>query len=72
MDCEGSEYPIIYESPLTLWDKVQNMTVEVHNLDEQSRNVQALQRFLEERKFTVHTEFAHSNCFTLIAHKKPV
>lgn len=70
VDCEGSEYPIIYETSAEVWDKINMLTIEVHNLDEETRNVRFLQQFLEHKKFTVVTAFAHSNCYTLTATKQ--
>ena len=50
VDCEGSEYPIIYQSPNEVWQKIQMLTIEVHNLDEEKRNVNYLQHFLQEKE----------------------
>ena len=70
VDCEGSEYPIIYETPAAVWDKINMLTIEVHNLDEETRNARFLLQFLAHKKFTVATAFAHSNCYTLTATKQ--
>lgn len=70
MDCEGSEYPIIYETPAAVWTKIQQLNVEVHNLDNDKRNVNALQQFLEQQNFSVQTAFAHASCYALTAVKK--
>jgi len=67
IDCEGSEYPIIYETPGDLWDKIDMLTIEVHNLDNEKRNTGYLQKFLEQKNYRVETAFAHSNCYTLTA-----
>ena len=67
IDCEGSEYPIIYETPDDLWDKIDMLTIEVHNLDKEKRNTGYLQKFLEQKNYRVETAFAHSNCYTLTA-----
>jgi FkbM family methyltransferase len=67
IDCEGSEYPIIYETPGEVWNKIDKLTIEVHNLDEEKRNTGYLQKFLEQKGYTVDTAFAHSNCYTLTA-----
>ncbi|MEP7278835.1 MAG: FkbM family methyltransferase [Bacteroidota bacterium] len=70
VDCEGSEYPIIYETPAHVWDKIQQLTIEVHNLDQETRNVDFLNRFLQEKGYTTVQEPAHTNCFTLMAVKQ--
>jgi len=69
IDCEGSEYPIIYETPGEVWDKINRLTVEVHNLDEEKRNVSFLTKFLKQKGYAVETGIAHTNCFTLTAFK---
>jgi FkbM family methyltransferase len=70
VDCEGSEYPIIYETPDDVWNIINMMTIEVHNLDKEKRNTDFLRQFLEGKKFSVAIAFAHSNCYTLSAIKK--
>ena len=70
VDCEGSEYPILYATPNDLWPRIKMLTIEVHNLDEETRNVQYLQTFLESKSYAVHSAFAHSNCYTLTATRK--
>ena len=70
VDCEGSEYPIIYETPAAIWDKINMLTIEVHNLDKELRNTEFLSQFLQKKGYTTTVEPAHSNCFTLIAKKK--
>ncbi|HXC03119.1 MAG TPA: FkbM family methyltransferase [Bacteroidia bacterium] len=70
IDCEGSEYPIIYETPASCWEKIAFLTVEVHDLDEDQRNVGHLTRFLESQGYEVSSALAHSNCHTLEAIRK--
>lgn len=69
IDCEGSEYPIIYESPAELWRKVTLLTVEVHNLDTENRNVDHLKTFLQAKGFSVQVAHAHTTCYTLNAER---
>lgn len=69
VDCEGSEYPVIYDSPVHIWQKIKAMTIEVHNLDKEKRNVDALKGFLQQKGYAVETAPAHSNCYTLTAMK---
>ncbi len=70
VDCEGSEYPIIYETPAAYWSRVDSLTIEVHNLDDKTRNVDALKLFLEDKGYATTIEPAHSNCYTLNATRK--
>ncbi len=67
IDCEGSEYPIIYETPLSCWGKISVMTIEVHDLDKEQRNVGYLARYLESLGYEVVSVPAQSNCHTLEA-----
>jgi len=69
VDCEGSEYPIIYETPDALWNKINMLTIEVHNLDREKRNADFLGHFLQQKGYSINIEPAHTNCFTLIAKK---
>lgn len=70
VDCEGSEYPIIYETPAALWAKVNRLTIEVHNLDNDKRNADYLGKYLQQQGFDVDTQFAHANCYALNAVRK--
>lgn len=70
IDCEGSEYPIIYETPFACWEKMPLLTIEVHDLDPDRRNVGYLSRFLENRGYEVASAPAHDNCHTLEAIRK--
>jgi len=67
IDCEGSEYPIIYETPRELWAKVKRLTIEVHNLDNDKRNTDYLGKFLQGEGFDVESQPAHTNCYALNA-----
>jgi FkbM family methyltransferase len=70
VDCEGSEYPIIYETPGETWKKIKMLNIEVHNLDEDKRNAVSLGKFLQDKGFTVTTIAAHSNCYFLEASRQ--
>jgi FkbM family methyltransferase len=67
IDCEGSEYPIIYETPASCWGKITLLTIEVHDLDQDQRNVGHLTRFLESQGYEVVSAPVHGNCHTLEA-----
>ncbi|WP_165758872.1 FkbM family methyltransferase [Niastella yeongjuensis] len=70
VDCEGSEYPIIYETPAAAWSKVDRLTIEVHNLDDDKRNHKYLGQFLQKQGFDVQSQFVHANCYVLDAVRK--
>lgn len=68
LDCEGSEYPILYETPAYVLNKVKALAIEVHNLDEETRNLRTLVSFLKGRNYS--TQFIRENtCYSLFAHK---
>jgi FkbM family methyltransferase len=70
VDCEGSEYPIIYETSAATWSKVDRLTIEVHNLDNDRRNHNYLGEFLKQQGFNVESQFVHVNCYVLDAVRK--
>jgi FkbM family methyltransferase len=67
IDCEGSEYPIIYETPPSCWEKISILTIEVHDLDKDQRNVSHLAHYLESQGYRVASAPVHSNCHSLEA-----
>jgi FkbM family methyltransferase len=69
LDCEGSEYPIVYESPRELWPIVRAIVLEVHDLDDDRRNVRALTRYLEELGYRCSREAAKNACWALFARR---
>ncbi len=70
VDCEGSEYPIFYDSPASLFDKIQTIAIESHELDQQQRNTACLVTFLEDKGFTVDRFMAENNCYYLKAYRE--
>ena len=70
VDCEGSEYPIIYETTPAVWSKIDRLTIEVHNLDNEKRNATYLGQFLQQQGFAVESQFVHANCYVLNAVRK--
>ncbi len=70
VDCEGSEYPILYETAPEIWGKIKKLFIEVHNLDSDKRNATHLGEFLKEKGFEVKSEFAHTTCYALSASRK--
>lgn len=70
VDCEGSEYPIIYETPKEIWQQVDRMAMEIHNLDKDQRNMDHLQQYLSTFGFTFSSFKLENDCFMLFAEKK--
>ena len=67
LDCEGSEYSIIYESPRSLWPAIDAIVLEAHELDGERRNVLELQIYLEGLGYHCSTESAGNGCHALLA-----
>lgn len=53
MDCEGAEYEILYQTSAKVFESIREIRMEYHNLDNQSRHVEALQNFLIQYGYTV-------------------
>jgi FkbM family methyltransferase len=69
MDCEGSEYPIIYDTPETVWPLVQNIALEVHDLPGKGRNVGALTTYLESVGYQCSRTAAANGCWAMFARR---
>jgi FkbM family methyltransferase len=53
MDCEGAEYEILYPTPPALFERIKEIRMEYHNLDNQSCHLGRLKEFLMENGYTV-------------------
>jgi FkbM family methyltransferase len=53
MDIEGAEYEFFYNAPSRCFLRIAEIRMEYHDLDEDTRNVESLKRFLEGHGFTV-------------------
>jgi len=69
LDCEGSEYPIVYDSPRGLWPTVRAIVLEVHDLDDGTRNAGAMRRYLESMGYTCSSDRAVNGCTSLYARR---
>jgi len=68
LDCEGSEYPILYDSPESLWPKIDSLFIEVHPMDKDKRNVEYLRGFLAKHGYVVRqAAVADNGCHALYA-----
>lgn len=70
MDCEGSEYPILYESPDTIWPLIKCIIIEVHDLDTDKRNAAFLFGFLKKKGFSISSRTESAGCYSAVAVKK--
>lgn len=69
LDCEGSEYPILYDSPETIWPLIKCMCIEVHELDKEKRNFNYLSGFLRDKGYQLHSRPDINGCYYVMAWK---
>ncbi len=69
LDCEGSEYPIVYDSPPAIWKKIKSVFLEVHNLDKDKRNFEVMNQFLQSVGYTTSFQLAKNGCYALYSSK---
>jgi len=62
LDCEGAEFPILYNAPLALLKKIKLILIEVHNLDSENKNNTALVNYLNESGFITQSKIYSNNC----------
>jgi FkbM family methyltransferase len=55
LDCEGSEYPILYDAPPAVLDKISAIAIETHPGKGERENLQSLSSFLQTRGFKTAT-----------------
>lgn len=55
LDCEGSEYDIVYGAPSEVLDKVSVIALETHKGTKTNENRDALANYLKQHKFEIHT-----------------
>lgn len=67
MDCEGSEYDIMYHTDPNLIQRIQKMVVEVHNLDEERNNLKAFDTYIQSLGYTTTYAPINSFCYALEA-----
>lgn len=67
VDCEGSEYPIIYETPPHVWENIDRMAIEVHQPDNEKRNMSCLEKYLITLGYTLKNYELDNGCNMLFA-----
>ena len=70
LDCEGSEYDIIYHTPADLIKRIRKMSVEVHDLDNDQNNIGAFDRYIQSLGYTTTHTPINSFCHALEAVQK--
>ncbi len=67
LDCEGSEYPILYETPPELLRNVRAIAMEAHEIDRDRRNPRAVMTYLESLGYRCSAVVAPNGCSALFA-----
>ncbi|MDB5252003.1 MAG: FkbM family methyltransferase [Flaviaesturariibacter sp.] len=68
MDCEGSEYGILYDTPAEDLRRIRVMAIEVHQLDKERCNLDALDAYLESLGYETTVTPITTTTFYLEAH----
>ena len=59
MDCEGSEFEILYNCPVNYLHRVDQMAIEVHGRKEANQNIESLAGYLNSIDFNTHQYAGH-------------
>ena len=65
MDCEGAEYPILFNASSDILKRIQKISMECHNVDEKN-NVDNLRSFLEKNGFSVKIKFGEKPNYSML------
>lgn len=67
LDCEGSEYDIIYNTSPGLLQRVHRMWIEVHNVDQENNNIESIEPYLQSLGYTTKKDQINYFCYALEA-----
>lgn len=67
MDCEGSEYDIMYHTSPELIRRISKMMIEVHDLDDGDNNITAFNQYVQSLGYTTNYSPINSFCYALEA-----
>jgi FkbM family methyltransferase len=67
IDCEGSEYTILYNTPWEVFQRIKALAIEVHDLDTENHNIKSLASFLENYQYNVKYHADHEASYSLYA-----
>ncbi len=67
IDCEGSEYDILYNTDPSIIRRAKMLLIEVHDLDEHQNNITALNNFLKETGYNTKHRPINKFCHALEA-----
>jgi FkbM family methyltransferase len=69
LDCEGSEYDIIYNTDPAVFNKIRNMVIEVHDIDDDRNNIKAFNYYLQQHGYKTSYSSVTSTTYFLQAEK---
>lgn len=69
LDCEGSEYEILYNTPERIFKKINKIALEWDHLDNEKMNVNSLKNFLEKKGFKIKIKGENQRAGILYAKK---
>ncbi|MFD2572893.1 FkbM family methyltransferase [Spirosoma soli] len=67
LDCEGSEYDIIYNTAPELIKRIRKMVIEVHDLDKEQNNINVFNQYVQSLGYTTTHEPINSFCHAMEA-----
>lgn len=67
MDCEGSEYDIMYHTDRALIRRIKKMMIEVHDLDKDRNNISAFNQYVQALGYKTRYSPINSFCYALEA-----
>ncbi|MDB5241274.1 MAG: FkbM family methyltransferase [Spirosoma sp.] len=67
LDCEGSEYDIIYNTPPELVKRIRKMVIEVHDLDKDRNNIGAFNAYVQSLGYSTTHEPINAFCHAMEA-----
>ena len=67
LDCEGSEYDILYNTAPELVRRINRMVIEIHDLDKAQNNISAFNQYIQALGYTTTHEPINSFCHAMEA-----
>ncbi len=67
MDCEGSEYDIIYNTPADIITRIKHLEIEVHDVDKEKNNVHFFNKYLQQLGYKTSYAPINNFCYALQA-----
>ena len=69
MDCDGSEYDIIFNTPPEIICRIETMLINVHDIDNRN-NVLMVSQYLNQLGYDVNYIPVNGFCYALEAYKR--